>query len=61
MPTKKSEDCSDANIWLTVKKLAVRFDTHPSTIYRWVQQNRFTRPVKLGDNLTRWSLKDIET
>ncbi|PCF95278.1 helix-turn-helix transcriptional regulator [Vreelandella nigrificans] len=47
-------------VWLTVKSLANRFDTHPSTIYRWAQQGRFPKPVKLGENLTRWALSDVE-
>lgn len=57
--TMVSQDAS--NTWLTVKQLAHRYGTHEATIWRWAREDRFPKPVKLGGNLTRWSLADVES
>ncbi len=36
-----------------VKAVAGRYDCHPSSIWRWVTQNKFPKPVKIG-GITRW-------
>lgn len=46
--------------WLSVKHLRHRFGVHDATIWRWVREGRFPRPVKLAGNITRWSLCDVE-
>jgi len=38
-----------------------RYGTHEATIWRWAREDRFPKPVKLGGNLTRWSLADVES
>ncbi len=30
-----------------------------STLWRWVQQNRFPRPMKLGNGITAWKSEEI--
>ncbi|ERS81722.1 helix-turn-helix transcriptional regulator [Halomonas sp. PBN3] len=47
--------------WLSVKQLSNRYGTHEATIWRWVREGRYPKPVKLaGGSLTRWSLNDVE-
>ena len=36
-----------------VKKVAHRYDCHPSSVWRWVAQRKFPKPVKIG-GITRW-------
>jgi prophage regulatory protein len=30
-----------------------------STLYQWMSENRFPRPVRVGARLVRWRLSDI--
>ena len=46
--------------YLSVKQLAVRFNTHRGTIWRWVQAGRFPAPVRLTPGCTRWKSSDVE-
>ena len=47
MNTTKNRRYSD------VKAVADRYDCHPSSVWRWVAQNKFPKPVKIG-GITRW-------
>ncbi|PAU73184.1 helix-turn-helix transcriptional regulator [Vreelandella alkaliphila] len=46
--------------FLNVKQLANRYGVHPATIHRWVKEGNFSKPIKLGENCTRWALSDVE-
>ena len=32
----------------------------PATLWRWVKQNKFPQPFKLGERVTVWSMADVE-
>ena len=32
----------------------------PATIYRWIKEGNFPKPVRLGANMVRWKISDIE-
>ena len=42
-----------------VKKVADRYDCHPSTVWRMVKAGQLPAPVKIG-NLTRWELGELD-
>ena len=47
------------------KPVAIRYDTTPSTIWRWSHEPRFAhlnfpKPVKLGPNTTAWSGDELD-
>lgn len=46
--------------YLTVKQCAARFAVSVPTVWRWVQEGHYPRPIKLGPACTRWRLEDIE-
>jgi len=33
----------------------------PATIWRWVRQGKFPEPFKLGNSITVWDVKAIDT
>lgn len=41
-------------------EIAERYDISRSTIWRWVKEDRFPRPIKLGPASTRWLITDLE-
>ena len=49
--------------YLSVKDLAVRFGVSQPTIWYWTKIGScgFPKPIKLGAQITRWRLIDIET
>ena len=46
--------------FLSVKQLCDRYSTSRQSIWRWVRDGRFPRPVKLSPGCTRWRLSDVE-
>ncbi len=51
--------------YFRVNPVAIRFDTTPSTIWRWSSEPRFAhlnfpKPVKLGPNTTAWSGDELD-
>ena len=51
--------------FLRVKRVAERYDTSCSTIWRWSKEKRFSdlkfpRPVKIGPHTTGWAESDLE-
>ncbi|MBN8411308.1 helix-turn-helix transcriptional regulator [Halomonas litopenaei] len=48
------------NTYLSDRQTADRYAVHRNTVYRWARErDDFPRPVKLGDNCTRWRLADL--
>jgi prophage regulatory protein len=41
-------------------EVAIRYDISRSTIWRWLKNGKFPRPVKLGAASTRWRISDLE-
>jgi predicted DNA-binding transcriptional regulator AlpA len=49
----------DPTIYLRDTDLARRFNVHRATIWNWVREYGFPRPVKLTDSCTRWRASDV--
>ncbi len=46
--------------WLTLRDLCARFDVDKSTVYRWMRERGFPKPVQLGGGGTsRWSAEEV--
>lgn len=56
MPTDESPE---RNAYWRVSRVAAHFDVAASTIWRWTEQGRIPKPVKIG-GATRWRRADIE-
>ena len=54
------KEINEAIARLAVKRVAARYDVHKQTIWRWVQEGKFPKPVKVNGS-TRWKLSDIES
>ncbi|MBM4230765.1 MAG: AlpA family phage regulatory protein [Gammaproteobacteria bacterium] len=37
-----------------------RYQISANTVWRWVREGRFPKPVKLGPGVTAWRLSDLE-
>jgi len=44
----------------TRQELEKLFKVSPATIYRWIKEGNFPKPVRLGANMVRWKASDIE-
>ena len=44
----------------TRHQLEKLFKVSPATIYRWIKEGNFPKPVRLGANMVRWKASDIE-
>ena len=47
-------------LYLKDTDIAMRYGISRATIWRWVKNNKFPRPIKLGAGSTRWRLSDLE-
>lgn len=48
------------NTYLTDRQTADRYAVHRNTVHRWARERDFPKPVKLGENCTRFRLTDLE-
>ena len=48
------------NSHLSDKAVAIRCEISRATVWRWVKENKFPKPIKLSAGSTRWKLSDIE-
>lgn len=46
--------------FLTLKQVCHRETISSATVWRWVREGRFPKPVSLGENTTRWRVSDLE-
>jgi prophage regulatory protein len=46
--------------YLTLREITSIMKVATSTLYRWMDEGKFPRPVKLGENCTRWRVSDIK-
>ncbi len=52
---------SNPDTYLTDRQTADRYAVHRNTVHRWARERvDFPKPVKLGDNCTRWRLADLK-
>ena len=42
------------------QELETAFKVSHATIYRWIKEGSFPKPVRLGANMVRWKASDIE-
>jgi prophage regulatory protein len=42
--------------FISVDTASVLFEISSATLWRWVKDGNFPKPVKLGDNCTRWNV-----
>ena len=45
--------------YLTIKQVCEALNVSPSTIWRWLKQGDFPKPVHLGPKAVRWKESDI--
>ena len=45
----------------TRQQLEKLLKVSPATIYRWIKEGRFPKPIHLGPNMVRWKASDIES
>jgi predicted DNA-binding transcriptional regulator AlpA len=60
---QKSEalEALDPNKFYSAKYLAERWGIHHLTILKWVSRGHLPRPVRLGENTSRWPGSVIES
>lgn len=46
--------------WASDRTLAAYFEVNRATIWRWVKIGKLPRPVKIGENCTRFDMDLIE-
>lgn len=46
--------------YFSVRDLARRYNNSPATVWRWVAERDFPRPVRLSRGCTRWRLHEVE-
>jgi prophage regulatory protein len=44
----------------TTPKKSGLLPVSPATIWRWVRDGRFPKPIKLGASVTGWTVDDID-
>lgn len=45
--------------YLAARGVATRYQVHPATIWDWVAQGRFPKPVKFAPRCTRWKMSEL--
>ena len=46
-------------LFLSVEQVAKRYDVSTDSIWRWVRNNKFPSPVRVGAGTTRWRRDDL--
>ena len=57
---KKNTQPEALNIMVSVSTIASRYSVSKQTIWNWVAENKFPKPIRLTPRCTRWRLEDIE-
>jgi prophage regulatory protein len=50
----------DPDCIIRPRMLARRLSIHPQTLWRWVREGRWPRPVRLGPNSCGWRAATVE-
>lgn len=58
MPDKTLSDTK--RHYYKANTIARQLDVHPSTVWRWAEQGRIAKPIKLSAGVTRWRAADVE-
>lgn len=51
---------ADPRLYLSVQRVARRYDVSVATIWRWVKAGEFPKPRKIAGRITRWAVADLE-
>lgn len=46
--------------YLTLREVTANIKVATSTLYRWIDNGKFPRPVRLGENCVRWRVADLK-
>ncbi|MCI9865562.1 AlpA family phage regulatory protein [Rhizobium skierniewicense] len=46
--------------YLTLKEVTTNIKVASSTLYRWIADGKFPKPVRLGENCVRWRVSDLK-
>lgn len=47
-------------VYASDRALAIRYDVAPVTIWRWSRSGRIPPPQRLGPNLSRWNIAEVD-
>ncbi|HAR34795.1 MAG TPA: AlpA family transcriptional regulator [Desulfobacter sp.] len=47
-------------VYYSDTQLAKRYETHRTTIWRWVKTSGFPKPIKLSKGCSRWDIEEVE-
>ncbi len=47
-------------LYLSDRQTAQRYSVTRGTIWRWIKEHGFPKPVRLSPGCTRWSVGDLE-
>lgn len=47
-------------LYVSDRKIALRYGVTRGTIWRWVRQGNFPKPIRLSRGCVRWSISRIE-
>jgi prophage regulatory protein len=60
----KDKDLSNthhlSDTYLKRQQLEAKFDVSRATIYRWTKAGNFPCGIRLGENMVRWKVSEIE-
>ena len=49
-----------ANTLIKCHEIQADFTLSRATIYRWMKEGKFPKPIHLGTNMVRWKKSDID-
>mgnify|MGYP001182474447 CR=1 FL=1 len=57
----KSQNKSRSPVhWISDKTIAERYEIARSAVWAWTRAGKLPKPVKIGDNVTRWNSDEVE-
>jgi len=57
---KKQQPAYTGNVLIGIGDLCKQIGVSRTTIYRWMQDNAFPRPVRISPGAIRWRSEDVE-
>lgn len=58
--SKNRRKASERSLYLHDEDVAERLHVSRDTVWRWSKKGKLPKPIKLGDNCTRWVRSEIE-
>ncbi|MAI73166.1 MAG: hypothetical protein CMM01_19980 [Rhodopirellula sp.] len=60
MPTLHRHNQQSISTLMTAQQLSEVFGVHTNTIWRWVDQDRFPKPVRVSRKIVRFRAEDVQ-